>query len=271
MFVTVSRTNAVGVITLANPARRNALSRALVEECLAALETLATERVRAVVLRAAADAAVWSAGHDITELAAGVDPLAADDPLERLLRAIESFPAPVIAMIHGTVWGGATELVLSCDLAVADPTCTLAITPAKLGLAYNTAGLKNLLSRVPVNVLRELIFTARPIGAEQALAWGLLNHVVSATELEPFTMELAEQITRQSPEEIATVKAQLRALIDSPVLSPETQQHLEAMRHAVYAGPDFAEGLQAFRSKRTPDFIAAETATGSGTEPIAVR
>jgi enoyl-CoA hydratase/carnithine racemase len=63
---------------------------------------------------------VWSAGHDIEELPpGGRDPLGYNDPLEGLIRAVRTFPAPVVAMVHGTVWGGAVDLVLSCDLAIA--------------------------------------------------------------------------------------------------------------------------------------------------------
>ena len=80
----------------------------------AALGSLQAQHVRAVVLRAAAGLHVWSAGHDINELPRR-DPLAYNDPLEQLLRAIRTFPAPVVAMVHGSVWGGAFDLVLSCD------------------------------------------------------------------------------------------------------------------------------------------------------------
>ena len=70
--------------------------------------------MRAIVLRAAAGMHVWPAGHDINELPpGGRDPLGYNDPLEGLIRAIRTFPAPVIAMVHGTARGGAVDLVLS--------------------------------------------------------------------------------------------------------------------------------------------------------------
>jgi methylmalonyl-CoA decarboxylase len=118
---------------------------------IAALESLRAGGVRVVVLRAAAGLRVWSAGHDIDELPrGGRDPLGYNDPLEQLIRAIRTFPAPVIAMVHGSVWGGAFDLVHSCDLVVADETATFAITPANLGLPYNTAGLLHFLGRLPL-------------------------------------------------------------------------------------------------------------------------
>ncbi len=112
MLILTQMAEAIGTITLNQPAKRNALSRALVEEMIAALGDFQKDGARVVVIRAAADVKVWSAGHDVDELPQGQDPLSYSDPLERLLRAIASFPGPVIAMVHGSVWGGATDLVL---------------------------------------------------------------------------------------------------------------------------------------------------------------
>ena len=92
----------VGVITLSDQHRRNAISAALANGIVAALESVRTQDVRAVVLRAATGMRVWSSGRDITELPRGRrDPLAYNDPLEELIRAVRMFRAPVIAMVHG--------------------------------------------------------------------------------------------------------------------------------------------------------------------------
>ena len=81
--------------------------------------------------------------HDIDELPVrGVDPLPFADPLEELLRAVRGYPGGVIAMVHGTVWGGACDLVLNCDLVVADGTAAFAVTPARLGLPYSASGIQ---------------------------------------------------------------------------------------------------------------------------------
>src|SRR6185312_15357441 len=130
MLILSQIADAIGTITLNQPAKRNALSRALVEEFLAALTDFQKAGARAVIIRAAPDSKVWSAGHDISELPRGQDPLLYSDPLERLLRAIKTFPAPVIAMVSGSVWGGGTDLALSCDLIIGDESSSFAITPA---------------------------------------------------------------------------------------------------------------------------------------------
>jgi methylmalonyl-CoA decarboxylase len=106
----------IGIVTLDHPARRNALSAELVAAVVAALDRLEVDKARVAILRAARGVKVWSAGHDVGELPESRrDPLGWDDPLRHLVRRIELFPAPVIAMIEGTVWGGATETVFACD------------------------------------------------------------------------------------------------------------------------------------------------------------
>ena len=253
-LIYVQASEHVGTITLNQPAKRNALSEPLVEESLSALVGFEKNGVRAVVIRAAPDAKVWSAGHDISELPQGKDPLPYSDSLERLLRAIKRFPTPIIAMVHGSVWGAATDLVLSCDIIVGDETCSFAITPVNIGLAYNTAGLLTFMRRLPLNLVKEMFFTANPVKAEEAAKWGILNHLVPAPDLEKFTYDLARQITTKAPLVVSTVKEQLRALTEAHPVPPEIFERIQELRHRVYQSKDYQEGINAFREKRKPVF-----------------
>jgi methylmalonyl-CoA decarboxylase len=253
-LIETARTETIGTITLNQPAKRNALSRALVEEMIAALAEFQAAGVRVVVLRAAADAKVWSAGHDVDELPQGQDPLSYSDPLERLLRAVAAYPGPVVAMVHGSVWGGATDLVLTCDLIIGDETCSFAITPANLGLAYNTAGLLHFLQRLPVNFVKEMFFTAAPVKAEDAAHWGLLNHLVPAADLERFTYDLARLMSSKAPLVLATVKEQLRLLGQAAPLTPDVFERIQELRQRVYHSEDYREGIRAFHEKRKSVF-----------------
>lgn len=245
---------ALGTLVLNRPEKRNALGKDLVEQLLAAFDTLECASVRVVILRAAPDVKVWSAGHDIDELQAHRDPLMYSDALERLLRRIKEFPAPVIAMVHGTVWGGAVDVVLSCDLAVADETATFAITPVKLGLPYNMVGLMTFMRRLPLNIVKEMFFTARPISAADALKWGLLNHLVPSADLEPFTTDLARSIVCNAPLAVSSIKEQLRILAESGPIAPPAFERIQDLRVRVAESLDYEEGLRAFRERRKPNF-----------------
>jgi methylmalonyl-CoA decarboxylase len=245
----------VGIITLADRHKRNAIGAKLATRVIAALESLRTEHVRAIVLRAAAGMPVWSAGHDIHELPpGGRDPLGYNDPLEGLIRAVRSFPAPIVAMVHGTVWGGALDLVLSCDLAVADETASFAITPANLGLPYNITGLLHFQGRLPINVIKEMFFTAAPIDARKAKEWLLINHLVPWDRLESFTLELAATMATKSPLAIAVIKEQLRVLSDYQPISAQVYERVQGLRREAYDSSDYLEGLKAFAQKRQPIF-----------------
>jgi methylmalonyl-CoA decarboxylase len=254
MFIRTELTDFIGSITLNQPTKRNALSKALIEEVLLALKRFQEASVRAVIIRADGEANVWSAGHDIDELPQGQDPLAYSDPLERLLRAVRSFPAPVIAMIHGSVWGGATDLVLSCDIVIGDETCTFAITPVNLGLPYNTTGLLQFMRRAPLNLVKEMFFTGAPVKAADAEKWGLLNHLVPAATLELFTYDLARLIATRAPLAVSVVKEQLRILAEADPLTPVAFERIEELRQKVVQSADYAEGIRAFRDKRKPVF-----------------
>ncbi|WP_255015021.1 methylmalonyl-CoA decarboxylase [Cyanobium sp. BA20m-p-22] len=254
MFILCQSANQIGTVTLNQPAKHNALSRALVEELIQSLCEFQNDGVRVVVIRAASDASVWSAGHDINELPLGEDPLQYSDPVEQLLRAIASFPGPVIAMVHGSVWGAAVDLALSCDLILGDESCSFAITPANLGLAYNTAGLLHFMRRLPLNLLKEMLFTASAIKAEDAARWGILNHLVPESELEHFTYELVQLMLTKSPLVQSAVKQQLRLLSQAAPLTADMFEMIQGLREKVYTSDDYKEGIRAFQEKRKPVF-----------------
>ena len=245
----------VGIITLDDRHKRNAIGARMANGIVAALASMQVRKVRTVVIRAAAGMSVWSAGHDIAELPRGQrDPLGYDDPLEGLLRAIRKFPAPVVAMVHGTVWGGALDLVLSCDLVTADETASFAITSVNLGLPYNTTGLLHFVGRLPINLIKELFFTAAPLNAQEAKDWMLVNHLVPAAELEAVTFGLAETMATKSPMAMAVIKEQLRVLTDYQPIAAQVYERLQGLRRQAYDSSDYLEGLKAFAEKRKPVF-----------------
>ena len=141
--------------------------------------------------------------------------------MRQLVRRLETFPAPVIAMIEGGVWGGACEVVLACDIIIAAPNATFAVTPARLGVPYNISGLLTFRNAANLRLVKERLFTAKPFGVERAERLGLINHVVPGERLEAFTYELAHEITANAPLSIAVMKEQLRILAGAAPMSPE--------------------------------------------------
>ena len=213
----------LGIITLNNTPRRNCLSADLVGELVAALDEFLAAGALVVLLRALPGSKVWSAGHDIGELPnPHRDPLPYEDPFESLLRHVQDYPHPIIAMIEGGVWGGAMDLALSCDILVGCESATFAITPAKIGVPYNPSGLIHFMNIMSINKAKELFFTAKPISAQQALEAGILNHLVAVPELEAFTRNLAGDILQNAPLTVAAIKQQFRLLTRGATLSSET-------------------------------------------------
>ncbi len=254
-LVRTERRDAVGIVTLNHEARRNALSRAMVDGIVAALTAFGRERLRAVVLRAAAGSTVWSAGHDVDELPdSGRDPLGWDDLLRQLIREIELCPAPVIAMVEGGVWGGACETVFACDLVVAAPSARFAVTPARLGVPYNIGGMLTFLNASNMRIAKEMAFTAQPIDAARAERLGMINHVVPSDELEAFCMTMAQQIAANAPLSVSVMKEQLRILAGAHPMSPQGFERIQGLRRLVYDSHDYRESIRAFKEKRAPRF-----------------
>jgi methylmalonyl-CoA decarboxylase len=245
----------IATLSFDHYSKRNALSKQLIAECLDALTQFEKEKVRVVVLRSVTPQKVWSAGHDIDELPqSNRDPLPYDDPLEQLLRAVAAFRAPVVAMVQGSAWGGACDLVMTCDMVFGDETCAFAITPAKLGLPYNAVGVLHFLNRLPLNMVMEMFCSAEPIPAQRALQVGIVNDLVPAAALEEHVYRLSEMIATRSSDAISSFKATARALAESVPLSPETFERIHGLRRQTYFGADYNEGVRAFVEKRPPRF-----------------
>jgi methylmalonyl-CoA decarboxylase len=257
-LVSVTEDGNVGTVTLDHPGKRNALGKAVIDELVRALDRLEARGARAVVLRAAPGVKVWSAGYDIDELpTTRRDPLGWSEPLRVLVRRLLEFQAPVIALLEGGVWGGACEVAFACDLIHATPDVTFAITPARLGVPYGLLDLKTLADTIPRAVLKELVFTGRPMGVERAWQLGAVNHVVPAERISAFTREVACTIAANAPLTISAMKEQLHMLDDAFGLSDSQFERLQELRGQIGASRDYREGLAAFAEKRPPLFLGS--------------
>ena len=243
-------------ITLHDPSRRNALSSGLLTSFSDAITSAPGAGVRVMIVRAEEVEGVWSAGHDIDELPTGDrDPLLWDNPLEGALRAIRSTPVPVVAAVDGSVWGGACDLVFTCDLIVATAASSFAITPVRLGIPYNTAGVAHFLSALPVHAAKEMFLCADPIDAARAHGWGVVNRLVQdRDQMMAEAGRLAARIASRAPLAVAAIKAEITALTDARQLTSDEFEMLNAMRTRAWMSEDYKEGLTAFHEHRPPDF-----------------
>ena len=245
----------IGTIIFNHPEKRNCLSAPLISQLCSSLDKFEKLGIRVVILRAKPGVKVWSSGYDVNELSRpGRDPLPYEAPFELLLRRVQAFPDPVIAMIEGSVWGGACDLAFTCDILIGCETASFALTPAKLGIPYTTSGMIHFINMVGLNKAKEMFFTAAPIPAPEALATGILNHLVPATELERYTREIANQIIQNAPLAVRAFKEQFHLLSKGHSIDAETAEKIQSRRRLVYDSQDYVEGVRAFQEKRLPKF-----------------
>jgi methylmalonyl-CoA decarboxylase len=261
--------HAVATITLMHPAKRNALSHRLLQSLVDACQACARQRIRVMILKAQLQAGVWSSGHDIGELPRdGSDPLAPRSALETAIETLRRSPFPVIAQIQGSVWGGALELVASCDIVVVDESARFAITPARIGLPYNLPGLRHLAERMPYGAIKKMFFTAQPVDAEQALRTGLADDLAPAGTIDQRVQALAQGMAGNAALAIFAVKEQLRQLSDAQNVPADVVERLAALRRRAYQGRDYREGLHAFEQKRLPQFTEYAAMPVEGYMPV---
>lgn len=255
-YVQVQDEDLVRWITLHDPQRRNALGSQLLGDLARALESGAVAGIRAAVVQTVPVAGVWSAGHDIDELPRGDrDPLTWDNPIEGVLRSLRDAPYPVIGAVDGSVWGAACDFAFSCDLIVATRDSSFAITPTRLGIPYNSAGVSHFLSAVPAHIANEMFFTADPISAERAFNAGAVNRLVAdRTEMVQVSGELAHRIAARAPLAITAIKAEIGALTDARALTSDQFERLNALRTRAWMSRDYQEGLDSFHERRPPRF-----------------
>ena len=254
-FITMEINGKIATLTMSNPSRLNSLSKGLVDELVQALKKCAEENALVVLLKAEANKHhVWSAGHDIHELPeGGRDPLSFFDSVEVLLREIQNYPGPVIAVVRGSVWGAACDLIMTCDMVYADRTSTFAITPAKIGVPYNVTGIMHFINRIGLNRAKEMFFAACPVDAATAVDWGILNHLFESDELDAKVAEIAEQICQNSPLAVGVIKEQFHYLSETGVAMPPVLfERICGLRRKVYDSLDYAEGIRSFKEKRKP-------------------
>jgi enoyl-CoA hydratase/carnithine racemase len=242
----------VSRLTIDNPAKRNALDHDILN---ALADVLPKLEARCLLLTA--EGKVFSAGYDIGALPRDDFARAAEaivaHPFTAAIEALDAYPFPVLAALNGHAIGGGLELALSCDLRVCSADARLGMPPARLGLVYSHTGLRKFLDAVGAPRTRELFFTARNVGAQEALSWGLVGEVLPAAEVAARGVELAAEIAANAPLSLVGNKRVIRELLVARgALDPAVEEELVALRDACFGSEDFFEGVRAFAEKRAP-------------------
>lgn len=255
--VTVSHDGPVATVTLSNPAKKNALNPKLLKELSHAFDGLATGDVRCVILRGEGDEA-FCAGYDITQIPAGgsgeAQVLLSSNPFDDMIRTVESFPAPVIAMLNGFAFGGGLELAIACDIRIASESASFGMTPAKLGIIYRPAGLMRFVNAIGLPATKELFYTARRIGIRRAKEIGLVNRAFPPEELQQVVNEVAREIAGNAPLSIRGTKRILAMCMEFRGLPPGEAEEAEELIRLCMDSEDLAEGKAAFKEKRMAAF-----------------
>jgi enoyl-CoA hydratase/carnithine racemase len=243
-------------ITMANPARLNVLSGAMIDALAAAFAAAAADAaVRVVVL--AAEGRAFSPGHDLREMQAmrqAPDGGAAAhaDLFARcaaLMQTIVALPQPVIAEVQGVATAAGCQLVASCDLAVAAEEARFGVNGVDVGLFCATP-MVALTRAIPPRAAFEMLLTGALIPAARARELGLVNRVVAADRLRGETMALAATIAAKLPAAVRLGKRAFRGQAGLPLA--EAYRVTAAAMVENLGWPDTAEGIDAMLEKRPP-------------------
>lgn len=245
----------IAVLELNQPDKRNAISQDMWQafpEICAAVESDAA--IKVLVLRGAGGVA-FSAGADISEFAAiygeADSARRANDAIRTAQARLRTLDRPTIAMIDGVCIGGGLGIALACDFRFAAAGAKFAITPARLGLAYSFHDTAQLVEKVGAVRAKDILFSARLLPAEEALAFGLIDRLFAADRLEAEVTHYAETLAGLSQTSIRCAKAVVNGISDA--LLAHADDHA-ARIEASFDGADFREGYRAFLEKRPPVF-----------------
>jgi enoyl-CoA hydratase/carnithine racemase len=245
---------AVTTLTLDRPARRNALTVEMLEALEEAIGRIETDAAVRMVIVTGTGEAAFSSGADL-------DAFADQDrdtawrrwvPLgHRVFGRLAALPCPTIAVLNGNAFGGGLELALACDLRLAAAEASVGFPEVGVGTLPGWGGTGRLVDAVGLARARQLVLTGMPIGAAQAVSWGLLSDCAPRPELPALVDQYTAALRASAPVAVGVAKR----ILDAHAGDGRATEVLEALGSAVsVTTADLAEGIAAFRDKRTPSF-----------------
>jgi len=253
MPVELTRTEEFALITLNRPEALNALSFSVVEEIDAAITQAVATDARAILFTGAGDRA-FCAGADISELQS-LPPHGFREQLRRgqaVLARLSELPIPSFAVVNGLALGGGMELALACTFRVAAPKAKLGLPEIKLGAVPGYGGTQRLPRLVGLGRALDIAMSGRFVDADEALAIGLVNRVISEGDLMEGSKEFARQFTGFGLPSLRLLRDSVMRATDLPIAEGlKMEAELSALS---FSTDDAEEGTSAFLEKRTPQF-----------------
>lgn len=250
----VERDGPVATLTLNRPDRRNALTFGMYEGLAEFCTSVKHDQdLRVVIITGAGDKA-FGAGTDISlfrDFDGAADGLAYESKMAGVMADIQSCPVPMIAAIAGACTGGAAAIAAACDIRIAANSMAFGFPIARtLGNCLSVASLRLLNGVLGPTLTKEILLTSRLIDAEEALRIGLVSEVLSdAEDAKSRAIELAQEIAGYAPVTLRVTKEMYRR-IDAAEPSADDEDLIAIC----YGSDDFREGLDAFLTKRKPDW-----------------
>ena len=245
----------VALVTLNNPPL-NVVTLELTRRLNDTLDSLRHDPAcRVLVLTGSGDRA-FCAGSDIKEFPALMAPgvaLAKKMIMENLVYSkVDDFPKPTIAAVRGIAMGGGLEMAVACDLIVVEEDSRLALPEVNLGVFPGSGGTIRVTRRIGEGRAKEMMFTAEPIDAATALAWGLVNRIAPKGQALAMAMELAAKIAGKPNLALQLCKESVDLAFDTT--ENEAIQRTLALSDRAFSSHDCQEGVAAFIEKRPPRY-----------------
>lgn len=254
--VTLDIADRVATLHLNRPRALNSLSKLMLEEMAAAIEEASrNDTLRALVVRG--DGRAFCVGADLAYLESIFDnPPALDEFLALfadVLERLERFPAPTIAVVQGYALAGGLELLLACDLAIADEEARIGDQHLNVGLIPGGGSTARLPRRIGTQRAFELLYSARWLTGSEAAAWGLVLYAAPGDALEAAVEKLLGALRLKSRKALGWVKHLVHHGLDLPTPDAAAYERDTFVQY-VSTSPDPREGVRAFREKRQPKF-----------------
>ncbi|AXN33204.1 enoyl-CoA hydratase/isomerase family protein [Vibrio coralliilyticus] len=249
-------TFSVASLSLNRPDKHNAFNAQVIEQLIESINSLAQRSdVRCLVLRG--NGKHFSAGADLGWMQSMADKSEHENQedasrLAQLMRCLDNFPHPTLAVVHGCAFGGALGLICCCDVAIADHSALFCLSEVKLGLVPATIG-PYVNRAIGARQSRRYMLTAERFDANKAVEIGLIHEAVEASELEKAVTEMVNQLQLNSPAALTQTKALIREC-DSQALDDALIEYTSQLIAKVRVSEQGQEGLRAFFDKRPPNW-----------------